>query len=323
MWGNNSISPCYQSSNKLMFDQGKNNYSQNAPNANQSELNLLCQTPIKQFENIQNNNSEITPFRFDFNYYFGNLWSAGKMPNPQMSDQNINLSMTQMNKENLFFYKKSVEKSYKISPLSPKNKSNSQTKNNNNSNKSLGNYNNVVILNQNFDNNSGCNTIIKNELTKKNLEELFNNAKNEQFLYDTKKRKPDVNHINKNKNINCNKINEIRRKNCNLQISHEFIFSSPRTIKKPQKIFECSGSTVATNYSNKNFLKKRRFRKNNEQLTLLKKFYKEHKHWSKSQIIEISQKIGLKENKVYKWLWDQRNKEIKATKFVIKKGNNS
>ena len=34
------------------------------------------------------------------------------------------------------------------------------------------------------------------------------------------------------------------------------------------------------------------------------------------------QKISLKENKVYKWLWDQRNKELKATKFVVKKDGN-
>ena len=68
--------------------------------------------------------------------------------------------------------------------------------------------------------------------------------------------------------------------------------------------------------------KKRRFRKNNDQLELLKKFYLEHKYWSKSQIKEISAKIGLKENKVYKWLWDQRNKEFKSTKFVINKSEN-
>ena len=37
----------------------------------------------------------------------------------------------------------------------------------------------------------------------------------------------------------------------------------------------------------------------NEQILLLKKFYNEHKHWSKNQIKEISQKIGLKENKVF------------------------
>ena len=98
------------------------------------------------------------------------------------------------------------------------------------------------------------------------------------------------------------------------------MFSSPRNIKKSKKIFECSGST--SNSSNKIIYKKRRFRKNNDQLTLLKKFYEENKTWSKSQIKEISQKISLKENKVYKWLWDQKNKEIKANKFVVKKGDN-
>ena len=243
-----------------------------------------------------------------------------------------------MNKENLFFYKKSIEKSYRLSPLSQlKNNSNSQ----NNSNNSLGKYNNVIILNpnnENIENNIKMNEINDpnnssnlniNELSKKNLSELFNNARNEQFLYDEANGKNEFNNINNSHHINIinsNKIDiksEIRKKNSNLQISHQFIFSSPRIIKKPKKIFECSGSTIATNSSVKSGTKKRRFRKNNEQLSLLKQFYNEHKYWSKAQIKEISQTIGLKENKVYKWLWDQRNKEMKAIKFVVKKGNSS
>ena len=344
MWGTNSISQRYQSNNKLSFDIGRNNFMQNQTNINnhnnQNDLNLY-QTPIKQFEMPNNNNCSITPFRFDFNYYFGNLWSAGQIPNNQLTDPNINLSPSQINKENLLFFKKSIEKTYKLSPMSQmKNSSNSQN-NSNNSNNSMGNYNNnVIILSQNNDNfennnkvngydiNNGNNMNINNDLTKKNLSELFNSAKNEQFLSDSQKSKIDNNNINNiHRNINNsnnNKIdlkNEIRKKNSNLQISHQFIFSSPRIIKKPKKIFECSGSTIATNSSIKTGYKKRRFRKNNEQLGLLKKFYNEHKHWSKNQIKEISQNIGLKENKVYKWLWDQRNKEIKATKFVVKKGN--
>ena len=345
MWGTNSISQRFQSNNKLSYDIGRANLIQNPNNINnnnnQNELNLLYQTPIKQLENIPNNtsnNSNITPFRFDFNYYFGNLWSAGQIPNNQLIEQNINLSPSQMNKENLFFYKKSIEKSYRLSPLSQlKNNSNSQ----NNSNNSLGKYNNVIILNpnnENIENNIKMNEINDpnnssnlniNELSKKNLSELFNNAKNEQFLYDAANGKNEFNNINNSHHINIinsNKIDiksEIRKKNCNLQISHQFIFSSPRIIKKPKKIFECSGSTIATNSSVKSGTKKRRFRKNNEQLSLLKQFYNEHKYWSKAQIKEISLTIGLKENKVYKWLWDQRNKEMKATKFVVKKGNSS
>ena len=339
MWGTNSKSQRYQSNNKYSFDIGRNNFMQNQlninSNNNQNELNLLYQTPIKQLENIQNNinnNNNTTPFRLDFNYLFGNLWSAGHIPNNQLMDQNINLSPNQLNKE--FFYKKSLEKSYKISPLSQmKNNSNSQNNSNNNS---LAKFNNnVIILNQNNDNikineiydMNNSNNMNINELSKKNLSELFNNAKNEEFLYDAQNVKKDYNTINTpQRNIINNKNdlkNEIRRKNCNLQISHQFIFSSPRIIKKPKKIFECSGSTIATNSSMKSGNKKRRFRKNNEQLSLLKKFYNEHKFWSKTQIKEISQNIGLKENKVYKWLWDQRNKEMKATKFVVKKGNNS
>ena len=35
----------------------------------------------------------------------------------------------------------------------------------------------------------------RNELSKKNLSELFNNAKNEQFLYDAQKGKNEFNNI--------------------------------------------------------------------------------------------------------------------------------
>ena len=343
MWGTNSISQRFQSNNKLSFDIGRNNLIQNQNNINnsnnQKDLNLLYQTPIKQFENLPNNinnNSNITPFRFDFNYYFGNLWSAGQIPNNQLIEQNINLSPNQINKENFFFLKKSIEKSYKLSPISQlKNNSNSQN-NSNNSNNSIRKYhNNIISLNGNNDNrennikineknkNSNLN---KNELSKKNLSELFNNAKNEQFLYEAQNGNNNINNTNtpyRNINNTIDLKNEFRKKNCNSQISHQFIFSSPRIIKKPKKLFECSGSTIATNSSVKSANKKRRFRKNNEQLSLLKKFYNEHKYWSKTQIKEISQNIGLKENKVYKWLWDQRNKEMKAAKFVVKKGNSS
>ena len=65
--------------------------------------------------------------------------------------------------------------------------------------------------------------------------------------------------------------------------------------------------------------KKRRFRKNYEQLQKLSLFYSENKHWSKNQIKKISEETGLKENKVYKWLWDQKNKEYRNAKFIVNK----
>jgi hypothetical protein len=345
MLGTNLINQRYQSNKKISYDIGRNNYIQSQPNinnnSNTNDLNLLYQTPIKQFENIPNNSNYInTPFRFDFNYYFGNLWSAGQIPNNQFIEQNINLSPNQMNKENLFLYKKSIERTYRLTPISQMKNSSSNSQSQNNSNNSISNYNNCnnnsnflnpnnEILENNkineIDYKDNYNNLNINELSKKNLSELFNNAKNEHFLSDTQNRKIDINN-NIQKKVNNNIIdlkNDIRKKNCNLQISHQFIFSSPRNIKKPKKIFECSGSTLATNTSNRNINKKRRFRKNKDQLFLLNKFYNEHKCWSKNQIKEISQKAGLKENKVYKWLWDQRNKEIKLAKFVVNKGNNS
>ena len=35
----------------------------------------------------------------------------------------------------------------------------------------------------------------------------------------------------------------------------------------------------------------------------------------------MSENTGLKETKIYKWLWDQKNKEYRSTKFVVNKNN--
>lgn len=152
MWGTNSKSQRFQSNNKLSFDVNKSNncmYNPSSNYNNNNELNLVYQTPIKQFDNINNNNnSNTTPFRFDFNYYFGNLWSAGQIPNNQLSHQQINLSPTQLNKDNLPFFKKSLEKSYRITPISQMKDSNSHNNSICNSNK------NIVILNTNIDNSN-------------------------------------------------------------------------------------------------------------------------------------------------------------------------
>ena len=342
MWGTNSKPQRCQSNNKFPYDINKSSNFINNPSSNynnNNEINLLYQTPIKQFDNINNNNCNITPFHFDFNNYFGNLWSSGQIPNNQSLHPQMALSPSQLNKDILPFYKKSIEKSYRISPIS-------QIKDSNSHNNSIGNSNkNIIIINQNNDNiNNNINELYYmnicpgnnsniNDLSKKNLNELFNNAKNDTFLHEEKNKKTDnanlnynknnVNNANNNNTIKFGGRNGIKNRNYNLQISRQFIFSSPCNINKPKKIFECSGSsTLASNSSNRAINKNRRFRKNNEQIALLKKFYNEHKHWSKNQIKEISQKIGLKENKVYKWLWDQRNKELKSTKFVVKKQNN-
>ena len=307
MWGTNSQR--YQSNKNQTYELGKN--TNNYPNVlsnptNNNEINLLFQTPIKQIDNLQNNTNS-NSFHFDFNIYFGNLWSSGHLPNNPILDQPLNISPSQINKDNYSFCKKYMEKSsYKLTPIS-------QIKNSNSSKNILNNSN--IDINNN------------NDLTKKNLSELFNDAKNESFLCSSKIQNNNNKNINNNTNNNCKIINinpnmhKIKHKYTKLQISHQFIFSSPNNLKKPKKIFECIGST-ACNSDVKMINKKRRFRKNNDQLELLKKFYLNHKYWSKAQIKEISAQIGLKENKVYKWLWDQRNKEFKNTKFVINKTEN-
>ena len=362
MWPSNSKNINNLNSRSITMDQNKNNINEPGP---------IYQTPIKQTLNVQGNND--TPLQFDFNFYFGNLWSSGHIP-AQNIEIPINNSVTQHNREaNMLLFKSSLEKSgYKLTPVS-------EIKNSN-----IIDYGMTNNLNNIYEND-----LNQNEFTKKNLTELFNNAKNDEFLQSSKKRNnsmennniyyynnlnnsnngnymiiPNNNIIinNNNNNIHSNnnmdyenKDNNKENKNNNISnndqiINHNYesknpinnniimssnindnnnndknntkgeeIFSSPMN-KKPKKIFECSGSTLGTN-SSKSSTRKRRFRKNNEQLIMLSQFFNEHKHWSKNQIKEISQKTGLKENKVYKWLWDQRNKEYKATKFIINKKN--
>ena len=193
-------------------------------------------------------------------------------------------------------------------------------------------YNNVNnIININGNNMINPNIINHNLII--NKRNLHNNMEHDVGVNKENKNNNNNKNLINNEIINQNNDNKNTVNNNNIIITNshaikndkinndkgEEIFSSPIN-KKPKKIFECSGSTLGTN-SSKSSTRKRRFRKNNDQLVMLSQFFNEHKHWSKNQIKEISQKTGLKENKVYKWLWDQRNKEYKATKFIINKKN--
>ena len=53
-----------------------------------------------------------------------------------------------------------------------------------------------------------------------------------------------INNVNNNNFIKFGGRNGIRNRNYNLQISRQFIFSSPCNINKPKNIFECSGSST-------------------------------------------------------------------------------
>lgn len=118
------------------------------------------------------------------------------------------------------------------------------------------------------------------------------------------------------KDLKFNMNNELKKMENAINASLNGINSEKKKI-----LFECSGSDAATASSCKSHLKKKRFRKNNDQLIHLSSFYSENKNkeWSKKQIKEISEKIGLGGDKIYKWLWDQKNKEFKANKFIVNK----
>ena len=252
--------------------QSSNNSSKFMPISEVSQiknnLNQVYKTPIKQ-SLIQNQNNT-TPFNFNFNTFFGTIFSSGNY-NPEQ----INNSPFLQNKDNFFLFKSSLEKTnLKITPGSE-----------------------YKIQNENINNMNQ----IKNEQTKKNLYETFNSVKNECFLTSKK----EINNNNDNINNNNNKLSS----------NNQFLFSSPRGIKR-KKIFECLDSTNITDISTSR-KKKKRFRKNSEQLKYLLLFYKKNKNWNKKEIKKLSEEIGLTENKVYKWLWDQRNKELKNAKFII------
>jgi hypothetical protein len=111
--------------------------------------------------------------------------------------------------------------------------------------------------------------------------------------------------------------------------------------KKKRKIFECSdfkinkfpscldnsdykSSIYAPTVFSTQKKEKKRHRKNSYQMTILQEEYKltKCKDWSKEKISEISLKTGLSENKVYKWFWDQKNKDMYEKKrFWIRSGN--
>ena len=173
----------------------------------------------------------------------------------------------------------------------------------NNTNNYYSNFNYCPVNN----NNNIINNIYPTITKVTNVQILSENEspKVKENKQETKKENISINNnINKNEDID---IKEIKKEEENNNIN-----------SNKKVIFECS-ETNGININNKKLLKKKRLRKNNEQLELLTKFYSENKNWSKKQIKEISEIVGLKENKIYKWLWDKKNKEYMTTKFVVKK----
>lgn len=293
---------------------------------------------------IQECQNKISPIQFGFNFYFNNIKSSPFTPINSPKNQYCNKSTNIKPKIPIYLiFKSSLEKSgYKITP--------EQTINNNNeffNDYNIINYNYDDInyynipLNENYPSNN--NNIINNiypTITKvTNVKILSDNndySNSKSTNYSSKDRISDnkyntINNDNKkeiinnnvsNFNLNIDKKIDVGMENkkgfVNNKISDDNLIN-----KKTRIIFECSESKINNgNLISKNFIKKKRFRKNNEQIALLSKFYNENKNWTKKEIKEMSKNIGLKENKIYKWLWDQKNKEYnKSTKFVINKNN--
>ena len=292
---------------------------------------------IKQIRNFKDGQIHNTPFHFDVNLYFANPKSSFTPIIPNDNYYYYHHNENNNNNQNTpvcFLFKTSLEKSgYKLTP--------EQTvqykdiyKKHNSINSFYDDFNCYPFPMREFPINS--NNIINN------IYPTFTKVTNVQILSDTDNNNKafsnsNCNNLdstndveNKKENINDNIIekknsfnsnneqNKVIKKNNNVNI---IINENQVNENKKQKIlFECLESNGSESpLSSKNLLKKKRLRKNNEQLELLSKFYNENKNWSKEQIKEISERIGLKENKIYKWLWDQKNKEYKITKFVVNK----
>ena len=286
------------------------NFSQNIP-----KLNYINERQLYHPNSIHEKYMA-PPVQFGVNVYFGQPKSnyyAHPIYNPNIqSHQDIFFPYHRENVSMCALFKNSLAKSgYKLTPDQTVQYKDTYKKHNS--------------INSFYDNFNYC-PISNNNNIINNIYPTFTKVTNVQILSDNDNNKS-INNENENKkeNINTNNNDKINIKNSNntkkdendnidILINNE---SKLNNNNNKKVLFETIGNM--NNINNKNFLKKKRLRKNNQQLGLLSKFYTENKNWSKSQIKEMSEAIGLKENKIYKWLWDQKNKEYKATKFVVNK----
>ena len=185
--------------------------------------------------------------------------------------------------------------------------------------------------------------------TKKNLLNEFERNHIKFFEISQLKDKQFDDEVELKKDLNLTEDLDLNRKTPRVRnYSFKEILDSPDCSEKKyfstenkRKIFECSDYKVK-NFTNsltssgyKSIVydptvfstqkkEKKRHRKNSYQMSILQDEYKltKCKDWSKEKISEISLKTGLTENKVYKWLWDQKNKDMFENKrFFIRSGN--
>ena len=283
-----------------------------------------------------NPKKSITPIQFGFNFYFNNIKPSSPFtPIHSSKEQNV-IKFNNINQKLPIYllFQSSLEKSgYKITPeqyYEYNSELFNDNSNINNYNEDINYYNFPTNANYSINSNKIINNIYPTITKVTNVKILSDNNNNNPNRNISYEKVDDIKLENKKENIN-NSIQNVNinendsKKEENKSIINNKDSKDNITDKKSKVIFECSESkTNVVNCSAKKFIKKKRFRKNNDQISHLSKFYKEHKIWSKNEIREMSKNIGLKENKIYKWLWDQKNKEYnKSTKFVINKNSNN
>ena len=302
---------------------------------NQQINELPEEKNIKQSKTLTKNNiinnlnkcreSSLLPIQFNINFYLNKSKPSAFTPFHQ-SDYICPQYINNVNQKNSKFYifKMSLLKSgFKFSQKKNNNtaKTNKLSINNNtNNNYPQNEFSNLYCHNFQLNNNVifyNSNNIVNNFYT------TLNKLNDVQMYSEAYTRENSGIKLNSNEFIE-ERISEIdcKEKYENSEKYEDYKNSSFFSNKKPKIIFECSNTKNSDIDLCKKFLKKKRLRKNNNQIICLSKFFKENKHWSKKQIKEISGRIGLKEKKIYKWLWDQKNKEYKTNKFIVSKNNN-
>ena len=308
-------------------------FSKNKSFSNSTNNSYLDYSKSEKMTNKNQNVTNISsPIQFGFNFYFNNIKTSSFTPmnspkEPFLSKNNKNTQQIPIH----FVFKSCLEKSgFKIidEQIITRNEFFNEYNNGNNYYNDLNYYNFPLNSNYTSNNNSIINNIYPTITKVTNVKILSNNnsadvqrknhKENEKDKdINIEKRKQEIK--NKLLDVNITKNDDEKDEGENKDISNKDNKEDLLT-KKSKILFACSESKANNALFSKKFIKKKRLRKNNEQILLLSKFFNEHKNWSKKEIKEMSKNIGLKETKIYKWLWDQKNKEYnRLTKFIVNK----
>lgn len=252
-------------------------------------ISSCYQTPIKQVQG--NQIMSASSDNYNFNFYFGHLFSPGKLPSNQVESLE-NVSSKTSKKEVNFFPQNSFDKSaFNLNSFSElKDLRFGKTNENFNcQNQLLPIPRPINTICQFRQINAFIPSIQNVPFEKRNFNQMFqeiHEKSTKKSLASAEKKKFKVEKIEGNKKISK-------------------LFS----------LYENEGNKQ----KNGKFTNRKRYRKNQEQLKILANYFKEKETWNKEEIRQISIDTGLKVPKVYKWLWDQKNKKMTKSMFFVKK----